>query len=173
MLQECLLRTPKAAGALAPVGEDDVWVHCSHIQVVDQGALFSVGHVPQRLQLCLDPIPYLFVVDNILHRCLTLHCDCILQILIQLVYQGLSAASTNSSQDHWSSLLLASTAGKLYPCQCQLMRGCVQVKPMFKGTSSIVLPCFEGSHYGYTAAMPHKHAMQHLCTEHGACSAAA
>lgn len=96
MLQECLLRTPKAAGAPAPVGEDDVWVHGSHIQVVDQGALFSVGHVPQRLQLCLDLIPYLFVVDNILHRCLTLHCDCILQILIQLVYQGLSAASTNS-----------------------------------------------------------------------------
>lgn len=77
------------ARALAPVGEDDVWIHGSNIQVIDQGALFSVGHVPQRLQLCLDLIPYLFIVGNVLHRCLALYCDCILQVCVQLVYQGL------------------------------------------------------------------------------------
>ena len=74
---------------LAPVGEDDVWIHGSHIQVVDQRALFSVGHIPQRLQLCLDFVSHLVVVGNILHRCLTFHSDGVLQVCVQLVYQSL------------------------------------------------------------------------------------
>ena len=76
-------------GVLAPVGEDDVGVHGSHIQVVDEGALLSVGHIPQRLQLCLDLIAYLFIVGHILHRRLALHCDGVLQVCVQLVYQSL------------------------------------------------------------------------------------
>ena len=78
-----------SAAVAAPVCEDDVGVHGRHIQVVDQGALLPVGHIPQGLQLPLDLIPYFLIVGNIFHRRLALYCDGIPQVFVQLVYQGL------------------------------------------------------------------------------------
>ena len=84
---------------IAPVGENDVWVHGGHIQVVDQGALLSIRDIPEGLQLCFDFIPHFFIVGNILYCCLALHSDGVLQIGVQLVYQCLSAAKPLCSYD--------------------------------------------------------------------------
>ena len=71
----------------APVGEDDVGVHSSHVQVVDQRRLLSGWVVPEFLQLLLDAVPDLLIVGRIAHLHPSLHLDCIFQVIVQGVNQ--------------------------------------------------------------------------------------
>jgi hypothetical protein len=44
---------------LQSVGEDDVWVHGTHIQVVDDGVLQAIGAITQSFQLFYDVAAHL------------------------------------------------------------------------------------------------------------------
>ena len=69
----------------SPIGENDVGVHGSDVEMVDHGVLHSVGIVSQRLELIAHLSHDLLEVGHLRHRNLLLHLDRVLQRLLHVV----------------------------------------------------------------------------------------
>ena len=95
------------SGRLQPVGQNNVWVHCSHVQVIDYGVLQPGWGVPQVRQLLLDLVTDLFKVGHLLHRNLLLDLNRALHAPFNVVVEflksfGHQAKSESKFMKNWT-----------------------------------------------------------------------
>lgn len=84
---------------LQSIGDDDVGVHCSHIDVVDEWQcliLVRRGHIPEGRQGIFEGFSYFFDIFDIAESLIFLMLDCELDYLVNAVNQVLVSLGVES-----------------------------------------------------------------------------